>query len=143
MSRSALHYGTKYSRAIAPPAAAPTGNTAIVSTILDTSGFDQNEFVLLTGSIADADATFTILVEDGDDSSLSDNAAVADANLLGTESPAFLFSDDNKTYKIGYIGTKRYLRVTITPAANSGDFAHAAIWVQGCARTEPKSTQIV
>lgn len=138
-----LHDNIKFSRAIAPPAAAPTGNTAIVSTILDTNGFGSNEFVLSLGSIADVDATFTILVEDGNVSTLSDNAAVDDAYLLGTEAPGFLFSDDNKVWKIGYIGPKRYLRVTITPAANSGDFAHSAVWAQGRPRVGPQSTQLV
>lgn len=138
-----LHNNIKVSRAIAPVAAAPTGNTAVVSEIVDTANFDSCEFALALGSIADVDATFTILVEDGDNASLTDNAAVADEHLLGTESPAFLFSDDNKTYKIGYIGPKRYVRVTITPAANSGNFCHAAVWIQGHSRNKPQSTQIV
>jgi hypothetical protein len=142
MSRSALHYGTKYSRGLSPVAAV-TDNTAFVSEILDTANWDQNEFIMMVGEVADADATFTILFEDGDNSALSDNAAVADAQLLGTESgAAFLFSDDNKTVKIGYIGKKRYIRVTITPAANSGDIYLAAVWAQAVGRTQPQSTQI-
>ena len=48
-------------------------------------------------------------------------AAVADADLLGTEALAsFIFSDDNKCFKLGYIGSKRYTRLTITPSGNSG-----------------------
>lgn len=143
MSRSALHYGTKYTRALAPVAAV-TDNTAFVSEILDTANYDQNEFIWVSGSIADADATFTVLFEDGDNSALSDNAAVADANLLGTEAGAApLFTSDNSTGKIGYIGAKRYIRVTITPAANTGNIFLAATWAQGCGREQPQSTQIV
>lgn len=138
-----LHNNIRITTAIAPVAAAPTGNTAVVSTILDTIDFTACEFVIGLGSIADVDATFTILVEDGAASDLSDNAAVADEHLLGTESPAFLFSDDNKTYKIGYIGPKRYVRVTITPASNSGNFCHSALWIQAHPRNGPQSTQIV
>lgn len=138
-----LHNNVKISRAISPVAAAQTDNTAVVSTIVDTANFASCEFALALGSIADVDATFTILVEDGAASDLSDNAAVADDHLLGTESPAFLFSDDNKTYKIGYIGPKRYVRVTITPAANSGNFCHSALWIQAHPRNGPQSTQIV
>lgn len=138
-----LHNNIKVSRAISPVAAAPTDNTAIVSTILDTINFAAAELVVALGSIADVDATFTILIEDGDNSALSDAAAVPDEHLLGTESPAFLFSDDNKTFKIGYIGPKRYIRATITPAANTGNFCHAAVWVQGFPRNLPQSTQIV
>ena len=133
----------KISRAIAPPAAAPTGNTPIVSAIVDTAGFGSLTFALNLGSLADVDATFVILVEDGNVSTLTDNAAVDDVFLIGTEAPGFLFSDDNKTWKIGYIGPKRYVLVTITPAANSGDIAHAANWIQGHPRKGPQSTQLV
>ena len=107
-------------------------NTAIVSAIVDKLGFDSLTFLIATGSLADADATFVVLVEDGDDSGLSDAAAVADAYLLGTEALAtFLFSDDGAVRKIGYIGPKRYCRVTITPAANTGIAAIAVIPVLG------------
>jgi len=107
-------------------------NTAIVSAIVDRQGCDSVTFLIATGSLADADATFTVLVEDGDNSALSDNAAVADAYLLGTEALAtFLFSDDGVARKIGYIGTKRYVRCTITPAANTGIAAIAVIPVRG------------
>ncbi len=136
-----LHNNVKFSRGISP-AAAVTNNDPFVSQILDTQGFTQHELVVQLGSIADADVTFTILVEDGNDSGLSDAAAVDDAFLLGTESPAFLFSDDNKTFKIGYVGPKRYVRVTITPAANTGNIFLSGTWVQSGGRKPPYSTQI-
>ena len=137
-----LHNNIKCSRGISPVAAV-TNNDAFVSEILDTNGFLEHEFVAMLGSIADADVTFTILVEDGAASNLSDNAAVADEFLLGTESPAFLFSDDNKTFKIGYTGPKRYVRVTITPASNTGNIFLAGVWLQSGGRKGPQSTQIV
>ncbi|MCI0349388.1 MAG: hypothetical protein L0Z53_08180 [Acidobacteriales bacterium] len=125
------------------PVAATTDNTAYVSEIIDTANVAATEFVGLTGSIADADVTFTVLVEHGDVSSLSDAAAVPDADLLGTEaSAAPLFSSDNKTFKIGYLGSKRYARVTVTPAANSGNIFLCGVWLQTGTRTGPKSTQI-
>jgi hypothetical protein len=112
------------------PVAAVTDNTAFVSQILDTKGLEGACFVILTGSLADADATFTTLVEDGDVSNLSDNAAVDDAFLTGTEALAsFDFSKDDKVFKIGYVGPKRYVRVTITPGANTGNVFIAGVWV--------------
>lgn len=142
--RRDLHNNIKASRGISPVATAPTGNTALVTQILDTSLFFSNELVILLGSIADADVTFTVLFEEGDDSGLSDAAAVADANLLGTEAGAqYLFSDDNKVVKIGYRGSKRYVRVTITPASNTGDHCMAAVWIQSHPRSAPQSSQIV
>lgn len=131
-----LHNNVKVSRAISPVSVAD--NTAQVSQILDTANYAANELVILTGSIADADATFTVLIEEGDASDLSDAAAVADADLLGTEAQAgFQFDDDNETRKIGYIGTKRYIRATITPANNAAAALIAAVWVQSGARKAP------
>lgn len=135
-----LHNNLKFSRGLSPVAAG-TDNTAYVSQILDTANFNSAEFVILTGANTDADATFTVLVEDGDNSALSDAAAVADAFLLGLESGAsFTYADDNQTRKIGYIGPKRYVRVTITPSGNnSGNIYIAGVWVQGGARVAPQA----
>ena len=114
-----MHNCIKVSRGLSPVAAG-TDNTPYLSQICDTADFDATEFLILIGANTDADVAFTVLVEDGDNASLTDNAAVADAYLLGTESGAsFDFSDDNETRKIGYIGPKRYVRVTITPANNA------------------------
>lgn len=135
-----LHNSIKVSRGLSPVAAG-TDNTAYVSQIIDTASFSATEFLILIGANTDADATFTVLVEDGDNASLTDNAAVADAYLLGTEVLAsFDFSDDNETRKIGYIGPKRYVRVTITPANNAaGNIFIAGCWVQAGARVSPQS----
>ena len=123
-------------RAISPVSVADT--TAQVSQIIDRQGFDSLVFAIATGSIADADATFTILVEDGDASNLSDNAAVADAELNGTEVlAAFQFDDDNETRKIGYIGNKRYVRLTITPVANASAAVICAVAILGNASLQP------
>lgn len=105
-----------------------TDNTAFVSQIIDTKGYDVVDFILLSGTLADADVTTTVLVEDGDDASLSDNAAVADANLIGTEAAAaFIFSDDDEVRIISYKPAKRYVRVTVTPANNTGSFPLAGV----------------
>lgn len=111
------------------PNAATTDNTAWVSQIVDRQGFESLEMVLNIGSLADADATFTVLAEHGDQSNLSDAAPIADADLLGTEALAgFTFADDNSVRKIGYVGPKRYVRVTVTPVNNT-----AAAYVSGVA----------
>jgi hypothetical protein len=112
------------------PAAAVTDNTAFVSQILDTRDYRAVMYAILTGSLADVDATFAVLVEHGDDSGLSDAAAVPDDDLLGTEALAgFTFAADNAMRKIGYRGGKRYVRVTVTPAANSGNAFVAGCWI--------------
>jgi hypothetical protein len=115
------------------PAAARTDNTPIVSTIVDLQGYSSCEFVLATGANTDTNATFSVLVEDGDAANLSDASAVVDDELLGTEVLAgFTFADDNATRKIGYIGSKRYVRVTVTPSGNdAGNIFVAGVWVLG------------
>ena len=121
------------------PKAATTDNTAYVSEIIDTSGFGSVEWLTLIGANTDADVTFTTLVEHDDDSGFATATAVADADLLGTEALAgFQYDDDNELRKIGYIGNRRYVRVTITPANNgAGNVFVAGCWVLGHPRVKP------
>lgn len=121
------------------PVAARTDNTAVVSTIVDTAGYESCEFVIITGTNTDANATFAVLVEDGNESDLSDNVAVDDAQLLGTEALAgFTFADDAETRKIGYVGGKRYVRVTVTPSGNdAGNIFLSGVWILGHPRNAP------
>jgi hypothetical protein len=105
-----------------------TDNTAFVSAIIDTKGFNWAGWSIIAGSLADADATFTALVEDSDAADLSGATAVPDEFLEGTEAAASLtFADDNKIRRIGYRCRKRYVRLTMTPANNSGSASLAAI----------------
>lgn len=122
-----------------PPVAARTDNTAIVSSIIDRLGYDSVELVLITGTNTDANATFTVLVEDGNNSGLSDNVAVPDSELLGTEALAsYTFADDAETRKIGYVGNKRYVRLTVTPAGNdAGNIFIAGVAVLGHPNLSP------
>lgn len=117
-------------RVISPVSVAD--NTAQVGQIIDRRGFDSVTFLIATGSVADADTTFTVLLEESDDSGMSGGNAVADADLIGTEALAgFQFDDDNECRKLGYVGNKRYLRLTITPANNASAALLAAVAVLG------------
>lgn len=117
-------------RVISPVSVAD--NTAQVGQIIDRANYDSLTYLIATGSIADADATFTVLLEEGDVSNLSDAAAVADADLIGTEVLAqFQFDDDNECRKLGYKGNKRYTRLTITPVNNASAAVLCAVAVLG------------
>ena len=117
------------------PAIAPVvvaDNTAQVSAIIDRLGFDALTFVVQTGTLADADATFAITMHEGDDASLSDASAVAATDLVGTLSAAnFTFAADGKCFKVGYIGRKRYVRLTVTPTNNAGNAPLSACAILG------------
>lgn len=117
-------------RVISPVSVAD--NTAQVGQIIDRRGFDSVTFMIATGSVADADATFTVLLEESDDSGMSGGNAVADADLIGTEALAgFQFDDDNECRKLGYVGGKRYLRLTITPSGNASAAVLCAVAILG------------
>lgn len=116
-------------RVISPVSVADT--TAQVGQVVDGQGFSSVTYLIATGSIADVDATFTVLLEECDTSG-GTYTAVADADLLGTEVlAAFQFDDDNECRKLGYIGTKRYTRMTITPVLNASAALLAAVAVLG------------
>jgi hypothetical protein len=131
-------------RAISP-AVAGTDNTPYVSQIIDRKGFDALTFLINIGANTDADVSFTVLIEDGDAANLSDAAAVADEQLVGTEVLAsFNYADDNETRKIGYVGDKRYVRMTITPAANgAGNIYIAALALLGFPALQPTANPSV
>lgn len=87
-----------------------------------------------TGTITDG--THTIEVQDSADN--SSFAAVANEFLQGTE-PAIVGADDNKLFFIGYIGTKRYLRVVTTTADITTGAIYGATILLGEPRRGPVS----
>ena len=125
-------------RAIAPVSV--SDNTAQVGQIIDRQGYNSLTFAIALGSLADADATFAVLVEHGDAANLSDAAAVSASDLLGTAAFAgFTFADDNATRKVGYKGSKRYVRLTITPSNNASAALFGAVALLGHPQSAPTS----
>lgn len=113
-----LYNNVEARRALSPVSV--SDNTAQVSQIIDMQGRNSLLWVLVLGSLADADATFAVTMDHGDAANLSDAASVSSADMLGTLAGAsFTFSADDTVKKIGYIGTKRYVRLTITPSSNA------------------------
>lgn len=112
-------------RAISPVSVAD--NTPQVGQVIDRIGYQGLTFIIATGALLDADATFSTLVEESDQSG-SGFTAVADADLIGTEAQAgFNFAADDRLFKLGYKGAKRYVRLTLTPAGNASGASLAAI----------------
>jgi hypothetical protein len=129
--------GIHLARAVSP-AAAVTDNTAFVSQIVDRRGHDSLVFAILTGSLADADATFAVTMHHGDDPLLSDADAVPADQLSGTLAAAgFAFGDDDEVRKVGYRGPKRYVRLTVMPSGNSGNAFVAAVAILGHPAMQP------
>jgi hypothetical protein len=133
---------------VVEPQVQTNSDTAIVSQIIDLQGYDALLFLIQTGTLTDANVVVSVKVEDGDVSNLSDAAAVAAAQLqldsamaatpASTFQAAFDFAGDLKTYKVGYMGNKRYVRLTITPAGNdAGAIPIAVAALLGHARHQP------
>lgn len=130
--------------ALAPLAAAIADNSVQTGATIDRQGFDALTFAIVTGTLADVDATFATKLQHGDLANASDMAdcAVTDttgANAAGTAiaNSSFTFADDAECRKIGYVGGKRYVRVVITPANNTGNAPLAAIAILGRANIAP------
>ena len=139
--RDTVH-NTKF--VVSIPPVIPTDNTPQVGSWIDRTGFDSFTFAILTGTLADADATFAVLVEEANAADKLDAAAVADGDMLSNlagiapeTAAGFIFSDDNATKKVGYIGTKKFVRITITPASNASAAPMAAVAVLGHAAQTP------
>ena len=141
-----LHSLIEVRRVISPAANANLGTTPLVGQIIDTRGFAALEFVISLGTLSDADAAYSVLLEDGDVSTLSDNVAIADSKLLGTEvAAAFQFGDDDGVRKIGVKvhSARRYVRMTITPTttADSGNSPISVVAILAGAGQTPTISQ--
>lgn len=100
---------------------------------VDLQGFDAAVVVVETGTITDG--THTIEVQDSADNTTF--AAVADADLKGTE-PVIAAANDDTVYEVGYFGIKRYIRAAVTVSGATTGGVYGANVVRGRARKLPK-----
>ncbi|MCP4550790.1 MAG: hypothetical protein GY834_01850 [Bacteroidetes bacterium] len=98
--------------------------TTTAGEIIDTSNFNICEFIVQTGTITTG-TSYTTILEEGDDSGLSDAAAVSVEETLG--SAVFVITDDDTTKRIGYIGKKRYVRMSIVSVGTVSGVMGAAV----------------
>lgn len=133
-----IHNNIKYVVAVQPYDPSATGTKTGI--VIDRLGFDSVEFVHAVGAIAATAFTATPVIFEG--AATGTLTSVADGDLLGTEVGARLSggTTDNKTGKIGYRGTKRYVRMDLIVAGAATGF-HAAICALGGASKGPQSTQ--
>lgn len=107
-----------------------SSDTTTNGAIIDTKGFESVFFVFQSATITDG--TYTALIQEGDESDLSDASAVADADLVGTEAnAAFAAADDNEVRRIAYVGGKRYVRFNVVSASTTTGGTVGAVAVLG------------
>ncbi len=138
MAQSDLHNNLE--KAVALNVTAISSDTTTNGNIIDMQGFDSLEFFILSGTLTDG--SYAVLIQHGDDSGLSDAADVADDYLLGTEAgAAFVAADDNEVHKIGYVGDKRYVRLSIVSTSTSSGGTLGAVAIKGHGENKPHTTQ--
>lgn len=112
--------------------------TKVEGAPVDVSNFSEVTCVIATATLGDPDVTLTPEIEESDTLVDADFSAVADADLVGSEG-SLANTDDLTTRKIGYVGTKKYIRVNVTPAATSDatPTTFMGLVINGAARKSP------
>lgn len=92
------------------------GTTPNASTWMDTRGFDAATIEVFTGTVTDAGTAsgFTGTLEESDLTTAASATTVAAAQCVGGVNSVTVTSDASDNIlagKIGYLGTKRYIRV--------------------------------
>lgn len=131
-----LHSNVKAINALDVAAARVDGTDA--GNIIDTLGYESLEYVVQTGTITDG--THTVLLEDGDDSGLSDAAAVPAANRLG-DLPVIVAADDDTVFRVGSMSKKRYQRLSIVTTGATTGGVSSAVALLGNPTTRPEPDQ--
>jgi HAMP domain-containing protein len=111
-------------KALTPSSSSDT--TALTGSIVDLASAGAVEIALSSGTLTDADATFTVVLQEGAASNLSDAATVAAGDIIGSV-PAPAFGDDDTVWKFGYKGSKRYIRLVVTPVGNTAAATFSAV----------------
>lgn len=106
-----MHNNISVLHAITPQAVGTSGIAGgKLSAALDRRGFDTVEFIYSSGASASAADTITPVIYEGDTTNGS-FTSVAAADLLGTEAALTLTAA--KSGKVGYSGSKRYLKIRL------------------------------
>ena len=136
MSNNDLHNNIKQVQAIIP--AAIGANATKTGAIIDRQNYGGVEFVIDYGSVTTTGSVVTIVCKEGDVTGTL--TSVADTDLLGTEALASLLAGarvagtgKEVSKRLGYKGTKRYTKLTITPVNN----ASAALLSAVCILSRP------
>jgi hypothetical protein len=110
-----------------------TTNATTAGVEIDTQGFDSVTFEILTG--ARTDGTVTPLIQESDTSG-SYAGSVADDDLIGLEANAALSAAQSRSI-IGYVGKKRYVKLSLVSTAVTSGLTAGASAILGAAKHNP------
>lgn len=121
-----------YSNIGVAPAQVPAVKSAAGDGItVDTKGFSSVAFVVNTGAIA-GDGDFGVAIQDSD--AADSGFGAPDAAFVDSNAPATLAA--NASYKLGYRGNKRFVRLQLTKAGGTS-IALGAVAVLGNPHVAP------
>lgn len=101
-------------------------DTTTAGEIIDTQGFESITFVAQAGTLTDG--TYTVKVEVGDNSALSDAADATTDELIGSL-PAL--SASNAVGRVGVLTGKRYVRLSLVSTSTSTGGTLGAVAIKG------------
>jgi len=110
--------GFSFAQSLAPAARTATAN----GTAVDLSGFNSATFIVDAGAWTDGTHTFKAQESDNN----SDWSDVAAGDLNGTFTAITSATQAGKFHKVGYKGTKRYVRVVVTAAGTTTGAVYGA-----------------
>lgn len=117
-----------YNNATTVQSLKPAARTASANgTGVDLLGYESALVVIDAGAWTDGSHTFEVQESDDD----STYTAVAAADLQGSEPVVDGATDDDQVYELGYVGSKRYLRVITTVTGTTTGAVYAASIVRG------------
>lgn len=105
---------------------------AVAGPAIDTIGFNALAVLVTTGAIVGA-GDFGVKLQESDTTTSGDFTDAA-AAVVSTNAPATLAA--SSTYKLGYRGFKRYVRLALTKAGGTS-IACSAVAVKGEAASRP------
>ncbi|KEP68529.1 hypothetical protein DL1_11425 [Thioclava dalianensis] len=112
-----------YSNIAALPAlTAAVQSAAATGSVIDLKNAKAVAFVLNTGAIVSS-GDFGVTIQESDTTTLGDFAD-ADAAHIQTDAPATLAA--NASYRLGYVGFKRYVRLSLSKAGGTSIAAGAS-----------------
>jgi hypothetical protein len=125
--RASLYKNSKTIRALTM--ATRTANTTVNGDTVDrlqggAGDYRSTLFVIFNGTLTDG--TVTWVVQDSDDGSAWGTPAAGD--VLGT-APVVASTADDSVNEVGYVGTKRYARLTATMAGATSGGTYGAVAV--------------
>jgi len=110
-----------------------TTNTTTAGVEVDTQGYESVTIEVITG--ARTDGTVTPLLQESDVSG-SYSGSVADEDLVGLEADAALSTADSRA-RFGYIGTKRYVKVSLVSTSVTTGLTAGASVILGNPKSAP------